>query len=342
MCVRAARFRAPAKNPISKILGTRYDCVYSPDRILKEPVKSTQSPMILLETNLPGVTRHARGKVRDVYQVDGKLLIVATDRISAFDYILPTGIPDKGRVLTQLSIFWFDFLKEITPTHFLTARVSEYPEGLHPYADQLEGRSMLVKRAQMVEIECVARGYLAGSGWKEYRQQGTVCGIPLPAGLQDGSRLPEPIFTPSTKAQSGHDENISFDQMVSLVGADLSRRLRDLTLEIYTRAARYAEGKGIIIADTKFEFGFVGSELVLGDEVLTPDSSRFWPAETYKPGGAQFSFDKQFVRDYLESVKWNKQPPAPPLPDDIAARTGEKYRQAYTALTGHPLPGHEL
>ena len=342
MCVRAARFRAPAKNPISKILRTRYDCVYSPDRILKEPVKPTQSPMILLETNLPGVTRHARGKVRDVYQVDGKLLIVATDRISAFDYILPTGIPDKGRVLTQLSIFWFDFLKEITPTHFLTARVSEYPEGLHPYADQLEGRSMLVKRAQMVEIECVARGYLAGSGWKEYRQQGTVCGIPLPAGLQDGSRLPEPIFTPSTKAQSGHDENISFDQMVSLVGADLSRRLRDLTLEIYTRAARYAEGKGIIIADTKFEFGFVGSELVLGDEVLTPDSSRFWPAETYKPGGAQFSFDKQFVRDYLESVKWNKQPPAPPLPDDIAAKTGEKYRQAYSALTGHPLPGHEL
>ena len=298
--------------------------------------------MILLETNLPGVTRHARGKVRDVYQVDGKLLIVATDRISAFDYILPTGIPDKGRVLTQLSIFWFDFLKEITPTHFLTARVSEYPEGLHPYADQLEGRSMLVKRAQMVEIECVARGYLAGSGWKEYRQQGTVCGIRLPSGLQDGSRLPEPIFTPSTKAQSGHDENISFDQMVSLVGADLSRRLRDLTLEIYTRAARYAEGKGIIIADTKFEFGFVGSELVLGDEVLTPDSSRFWPAETYKPGGAQFSFDKQFVRDYLESIKWNKQPPAPPLPDDIAAKTGEKYRQAYTALTGHPLPGHEL
>jgi phosphoribosylaminoimidazole-succinocarboxamide synthase len=298
--------------------------------------------MILLETNLPGVTRHARGKVRDVYQVDGKLLIVATDRISAFDYILPTGIPDKGRVLTQLSIFWFDFLKEITPTHFLTARVSEYPEGLHPYADQLEGRSMLVKRAQMVEIECVARGYLAGSGWKEYRQQGTVCGIGLPAGLQDGSRLPEPIFTPSTKAQSGHDENISFDQMVSLVGADLSRRLRDLTLEIYTRAARYAEGKGIIIADTKFEFGFVGSELVLGDEVLTPDSSRFWPAETYKPGGAQFSFDKQFVRDYLESVNWNKQPPAPPLPDDIAAKTGEKYRQAYSSLTGHPLPGHEL
>ena len=298
--------------------------------------------MILLETNLPGVPRHARGKVRDVYQVDGELLIVATDRISAFDYILPTGIPDKGRVLTQLSIFWFDFLREITPTHFLSANVSEYPEQLRQYRDQLEGRSMLVKRAQMVEVECVARGYLAGSGWKEYRQQGTVCGIKLPPGLQDGSRLPEPIFTPSTKAQTGHDENISFEQMVSLVGADLSRRLRDLTLQIYTRAARYAESKGIIIADTKFEFGFVGNELVLGDEVLTPDSSRFWPAETYKPGGAQFSFDKQFVRDYLESIHWNKQPPAPPLPEAIAARTGEKYRQAYAALTGHELSGHDL
>jgi phosphoribosylaminoimidazole-succinocarboxamide synthase len=298
--------------------------------------------MILLETNLPGVARHARGKVRDVYQVDGQLLIVATDRISAFDYILPTGIPDKGRVLTQLSIFWFDFLREITPTHFLTADISEYPDALRQHRDQLEGRSMLVKRAQMVEVECVARGYLAGSGWKEYRQQGTVCGIKLPSGLQDGSRLPEPIFTPSTKAQTGHDENISFEQMVSLVGADLSRRLRDLTLQIYTRAARYAETKGIVIADTKFEFGFVGSELVLGDEVLTPDSSRFWPAETYRPGGAQFSFDKQFVRDYLESIHWNKQPPAPRLPDEIAARTGEKYRQAYAALTGHELSGHSL
>ena len=305
-------------------------------------MKPAPRPSILLETSLPGITPHARGKVRDVYQVDGQLLIVATDRISAFDYILPTGIPDKGRVLTQLSIFWFDFLRELTPTHFLTARVSEYPEPLRQYRDQLEGRSMLVKRAQMVEIECVARGYLAGSGWKEYRQQGTVCGIKLPSGLQDGSRLPEPIFTPATKAQTGHDENISFERMASLVGEDLSRRLRDLTLAIYTRAARYAEGKGIIIADTKFEFGFVGGELVLGDEVLTPDSSRFWPADSYKPGGAQFSYDKQFVRDYLESIAWDKQPPAPPLPEDIAARTGEKYWQAYTALTGHELSGHEL
>jgi len=304
-------------------------------------VKSVQSP-IILETNLPGASRHSRGKVRDVYEVDGRLLIVATDRISAFDYILPTGIPDKGRVLTQLSIFWFNFLRDVTPTHFLTARVSDYPEPLRQYRDQLEGRSMLVKKAQMVEIECVARGYLSGSGWKEYRQQGTVCGIRLPAGLQESSRLPEPIFTPATKAQTGHDENISFAQMASMVGAELAARLRDLTLEIYTRAARYAESKGIIIADTKFEFGFVGDKLVLGDEVLTPDSSRFWPADTYKPGGAPFSFDKQFVRDYLESISWNKQPPAPSLPDEIAIKTSEKYRQAYTVLTGHELPGHEL
>ena len=299
-------------------------------------MNSIQNPVIL-ETDLAGVPRHARGKVRDVYQVDGRLLIVATDRISAFDYILPTGIPDKGRVLTQLSIFWFDFLRDVTPTHFLTARVDDYPEPLRQYRDQLEGRSMLVKRATMVDIECVARGYLAGSGWKEYRQHGTVCGIRLPAGLQESSRLPEPIFTPSTKAQVGHDENISFQQMVSLVGEDLSRRLRDLTLEIYSRAARYAETKGVIIADTKFEFGFVEGELVLGDEVLTPDSSRFWPADTYRPGGAQFSYDKQFVRDYLESIAWNKQPPAPPLPEDVAFKTGEKYRQAYSALTGRPL-----
>jgi len=275
--------------------------------------------------------------VRDVYRVDGRLLIVATDRISAFDYILPTGIPDKGRVLTQLSIFWFDFLQGVTPTHFLTADVDAYPPPLPAYRDQLEGRSMLVERAQMVEIECVARGYLAGSGWKEYRSQGTVCGIPLPAGLSESDRLPEPIFTPSTKAATGHDENISFETMCSLVGAELSKRLRDLTLEIYSRAAAYAETRGVIIADTKFEFGFVGEELVLGDEVLTPDSSRFWPAEHYRPGGPQYSYDKQYVRDYLESIRWNKQPPAPPLPDEVAARTGEKYRQAYHALTGKEL-----
>ena len=299
-------------------------------------MKSTDAP-IILETDLPGVQRSARGKVRDVYRVDDRLLIVATDRISAFDYILPTGIPSKGHVLTQLSIFWFEFLRDVTPTHFLTADVREYPEVLRSHADQLEGRSMLVKRARMIDVECVARGYLAGSGWKEYREMGTVCGIRLPSGLRESDRLPEPIFTPATKAQTGHDENISFERMADLVGPELSRRLRDLTLEIYLRASRYAESKGIIIADTKFEFGFVGDQLVLADEVLTPDSSRFWPAESYQPGRAQNSFDKQFVRDYLESIHWNKQPPAPPLPAGIAARTGEKYRQAYSVLTGHTL-----
>ena len=292
---------------------------------------------VILHTELPGIEKHAQGKVRDVYSVDGRLLIVATDRISAFDYILPTGIPDKGRVLTQLSIFWFDFLRDVTPTHFLTANVDEYPTALRPFRDQLEGRSMLVKRAQMVEIECVARGYLAGSGWKEYKTQGTVCGIPLPAGLRESDRLPAPIFTPSTKATSGHDENISFEKMCATVGAELGGRLRDLTLRIYSRAAAYAETKGVIIADTKFEFGFVDGELVLGDEVLTPDSSRFWPAETYRPGGAQFSYDKQYVRDYLERIGWNKQPPGPELPPDVVAATRDKYREAYRQLTGQEL-----
>ena len=296
----------------------------------------TQNP-IILETNLPGVQRHGRGKVRDVYSVDDRLLIVATDRISAFDYILATGIPDKGKVLTQLSIFWFDFLRDLTPTHFLSALVDDYPPPLHDFRDQLEGRSMLVKRANMIEIECVARGYLAGSGWKEYRQHGTVCGIPLPAGLRESDKLPEPIFTPATKAQSGHDENVSFAHVASLIGEPLAARLRDLTLRIYDKAARYAETRGILIADTKFEFGFVGEDLVLGDEVLTPDSSRFWPAESYQPGGPQFSFDKQFVRDYLESIHWNKQPPAPALPEEVAAKTSEKYRQAYRVLTGREL-----
>ena len=292
---------------------------------------------IILQTEIPGVTLAARGKVRDVYSVDDRLVIVATDRISAFDYILPTGIPDKGKVLTQLSIFWFDFLRDLTPTHFLSANVDDYPAPLENFRDQLEGRSMLVKRAKMIEIECVARGYISGSGWKEYKQQGTVCGIKLLPGLKESDKLPEPIFTPATKAQTGHDENVSFEHVVSLIGEDLAKRLRDLTLAIYDRASRYAETKGIIIADTKFEFGFVGDELVLGDEVLTPDSSRFWPADTYQPGGPQYSFDKQFVRDYLESIHWTKQPPAPPLPEDVAAKTGEKYRQAYKEITGREL-----
>ena len=299
-------------------------------------MKSTPDSVIL-ETDLPGFARHARGKVRDVYELGDRLLIVATDRISAFDYILPTGIPDKGKVLTQLSIFWFDFLRDLTPTHFLSANLNDYPDPLPRFVGQLQGRSMLVRRARMIEIECVARGYLAGSGWKEYREQGTVCGIQLPSGLRESDKLPEPIFTPATKAQTGHDENVSFGRVRSLIGEDLAGRLRDLTLAIYGRAARYAETRGVIIADTKFEFGFVGDELVLGDEVLTPDSSRFWPADTYAPGGPQFSYDKQFVRDYLESIRWDKQPPAPPLPDEVAAKTSEKYRQAYTALTGREL-----
>src|ERR1039458_6881074 len=313
-----------------------YHLKYSPDWNAEASVNFIKHP-VLLQTDLGHLPLRARGKVRDVYSVGERLLIVATDRISAFDSILATGIPDKGRVLTQLSIFWFDFLKNVTPTHFLTANVDEYPRELQAYRGQLEGRSMLVKRAEMIEIECVARGYLSGSGWKEYREHGTVCGIALPAGLRESDALPEPIFTPATKAQSGHDENVSFAHVVSLIGEPLAFRLRDLTLEIYSRAARYALTKGIILADTKFEFGFVNGELVLADEVLTPDSSRFWPAESYSPGGAQLSFDKQFVRDYLESIRWNKQPPAPPLPEEVAEKTAGKYRQAYQILTGRPL-----
>ncbi len=280
---------------------------------------------------------HARGKVRDIYALEDRMVIVATDRISAFDYILATGIPDKGRVLTQMTIFWLDFLRDVVPNHFLTADVSQYPEPFRRYGDQLEGRSMLVRKAKMVEVECVARGYLSGSGWKEYREKGSVCGIALPAGLRESDRLPEPIFTPATKAQSGHDENISMQAMAAVTGVKLAERLRELTLEIYRRASEYALTRGILIADTKLEFGFAGEELILGDEVLTPDSSRFWPVDTYSPGGAQPSYDKQFVRDYLESIHWNKQPPAPALPDDVAGKTSEKYKEAYRVLAGREL-----
>lgn len=293
---------------------------------------------ILLQTDFPDLKLHARGKVRDIYNVDGKLIFVATDRISAFDYVLATGIPEKGRVLTQLSLFWFDFLKPIVRNHLITASVNEYPQPAQKYADQLRGRSMLVKKAQMVDIECVARGYLSGSGWKEYQQTGAVCGIKLPAGLKESQKLPEPIFTPATKALSGHDENISFEEMVKHTGQELAEQLRDLTLKIYSTAADYAASRGIIIADTKFEFGRTDDGLILADEVLTPDSSRFWPADRYQPGRAQESFDKQFVRDYLESIKWNKQPPAPSLPDDVAAKTSEKYIDAYRVLAGRELP----
>jgi len=293
---------------------------------------------VLLQTDFPELELYASGKVRDVYRVDNEhLLFVATDRISAFDYVLATGIPHKGRVLTQLSLFWFDFLKAITQNHLVTADASQYPPLLRKHDHQLRGRSMLVVKAEMVAVECVVRGYLSGSGWKEYQKTGSVCGIKLPAGLRESEKLPEPIFTPATKAASGHDENISFAEMVKRAGRELSEKLRDLSLRIYHSAADYAAKRGIIIADTKFEFGNTASGIVLGDEVLTPDSSRFWPAEKYQPGRAQDSYDKQYVRDYLESIRWNKQPPAPALPDDVAARTSEKYQDAYRLLTGRKL-----
>jgi len=280
----------------------------------------------------------AGGKVRDIYRVDNdRLLFVATDRISAFDYVLASGIPNKGKVLTQLSIFWFEFLKDIVPNHMLTARVDEYPATLKPRAEQLRGRSMLVTRADMVAIECVVRGYISGSAWKEYKDKGSVCGIALPAGLHESDKLPEPIFTPAIKATSGHDENISFQEMVKRAGRELSETLRDLSLKIYTTAAEYAAERGIIIADTKFEFGQTAAGLVLADEVLTPDSSRFWPADKYRPGQAQESFDKQYVRDYLEQVRWNKQPPSPGLPPEVAQHTSQKYMEAYRQITGRDL-----
>jgi phosphoribosylaminoimidazole-succinocarboxamide synthase len=299
--------------------------------------QSAQS-RILLQTDFPELTLHARGKVRDLYSLNGQLLFVATDRISAFDYVLATGIPEKGRVLTQLSLFWFDFLKDVVKNHLVTASVDQYPAPLKKYADDLRGRSMLVTKAQMIDIECVARGYLSGSGWKEYQQTGAVCGIKLPSGLKESDKLPEPIFTPATKALSGHDENISIEEMAKRTGKELAEKLRDLTLKIYQTAADYAADRGIIIADTKFEFGQTSQGLILADEVLTPDSSRFWPADKYRPGKAQESFDKQFVRDYLETIKWNKQPPAPPLPEDVARKTSEKYIEAYRILAGRELP----
>ncbi len=294
---------------------------------------------VLLQTDFPDLKLYASGKVRDLYQVgDDHLLFVATDRISAFDYVLATGIPQKGRVLTQLSLFWFDFLKAVVPSHLVTADVHKYPRELQKHAAQLHGRSMLVLKADMIAIECVVRGYLSGSGWKEYKANGSVCGIQLPAGLRESDKLPQPIFTPAIKATSGHDENISFEHMITLAGRELSEKLRDLSIEVYQTAANYAETRGIIIADTKFEFGHTAGGLVLADEVLTPDSSRFWPKDKYQPGGPQDSFDKQYVRDYLEAIKWNKQPPTPALPPEVAARTSEKYVEAYTQLTGHPLP----
>ena len=293
---------------------------------------------VLLKTDFPDLKLHASGKVRDVYEVgDKQLLFVASDRISAFDYVLATGIPYKGSVLNQLSLFWFDFLADIVPNHLITANVDEYPAEIRKYKDQLRGRSMLVRRAEMFPVECVVRGYISGSAWKEYKASGKVSGISLPAGLKESDAFPEPIFTPSTKATTGHDENISFDQMCEIVGVENASHLRDLTLRVYKKAAAYARQRGIIIADTKFEFGRTEHGITLADEVLTPDSSRFWPADKYQPGRAQDSYDKQYVRDYLEEIHWNKQPPAPALPPDVARRTSEKYQEAYYQLTGHKL-----
>ncbi len=296
-----------------------------------------QTSSAVFQTELSGVELLLRGKVRDVYDLGDSLAFVATDRVSAFDCILPDPIPDKGKVLCQLAEFWFERFASIVPNHLIETDVAGFPEPLRKHADQLAGRTSVVRKLQMVPIECVARGYLAGSGWKEYREHGTVCGIELPPGLEESARLPEPIFTPATKAEDGHDENIPFEEAARRVGADLAARLRDLTLELYSRGSEFAASRGIIIADTKFEFGLDGDRLILADEVLTPDSSRFWPAEEYSPGRGQPSFDKQFVRDYLESIGWNKQPPAPRLPEEIVQGTRDRYRKIFRILTGNPL-----
>ena len=296
---------------------------------------SPQVSAVISETSFPGLTLRGRGKVRDIYEVGGQLLIVATDRLSAFDVVLPTPIPDKGCVLTQLSLFWFEKLADIVPHHVIASK--DFSGELTPFAASLKGRSMLVRKTEPLPIECVVRGYISGSGWKDYQKTGRICGIPLPSGLRESDRLPEPIFTPSTKATRGHDENISFEEAVSLVSRRQAERLRDTSLALYRRAAEHAAERGIIIADTKFEFGLLDNMLIWIDEALTPDSSRFWPAQEYAPGKAQPSFDKQYVRDYLERIGWNKQPPAPALPPDVVAGTREKYLEAYQRITGHPL-----
>jgi phosphoribosylaminoimidazole-succinocarboxamide synthase len=281
---------------------------------------------------------HARGKVRDIYQADNRhLVMVTTDRISAFDVILPTPIPDKGRVLTGLSIFWFRQTEDLVPNHLSSTDVDTFPPDFMEHREELAGRSMLVRRAQMVPIECVARGYLSGSGWKEYQSTGAVCGVSLPAGLAESDRLPEPIFTPATKAETGHDENISLERAGELVGEGLAQRLKELTLEIYERGAALARERGVILADTKFEFGFIDGEITLCDEVLTPDSSRFWPSDRYQPGGTQPSFDKQYVRDWLDQSGWDHEPPAPELPPAVVGQTAARYREAYERITGEPF-----
>jgi phosphoribosylaminoimidazole-succinocarboxamide synthase len=290
---------------------------------------------VISETNFPNLKLRGRGKVRDIYELGDRLLIVATDRLSAFDVVLPTPIPDKGKVLTQLSVFWFDKLRDVVPNHIISA--TDFGGDLAPYASALAGRTMVVRKTDPAPVECVVRGYISGSGWKDYQRTGAICGIPLPKGLRESDKLPEPIFTPSTKATTGHDENISFEQTVDLVGRSLAEKLRDTSLEIYRRGVEHAATRGIIIADTKFEFGTIGNELIWIDEALTPDSSRFWPADQYEPGKTQPSFDKQYVRDYLERIGWNKQPPGPALPDDVVHATRDKYREAYERVTGQAL-----
>jgi len=295
---------------------------------------------VLVRTDLPTATLFHRGKVRDTYDLGDRLLMVATDRISAFDVVLPNGIPDKGRVLTQLSAFWFDLTADVAPNHFLrlidSSEAKDVPFAVPP---ELVGRSMLIRKAKRLDVECVARGYLAGSGWAEYRATGKVCGIPLPSGLRESDELPEPIFTPSTKAETGHDINISFDQVVEIVGERTASLIRDRTLAVYASARDYARQRGIIIADTKLEFGWLDDELIVIDELLTPDSSRFWPADGYQPGRSQPSFDKQPVRDWLESIGWNKQPPPPNLTPEVVASTAERYREAFRRLTGREIMG---
>jgi phosphoribosylaminoimidazole-succinocarboxamide synthase len=292
----------------------------------------------LLETGFSNLTLFARGKVRDVYSVGDNLLMVTTDRISAFDHILGTGIPDKGKILTQLSMFWFDLLRDETPNHVVTANLLEFPEKVWEHREVLKDRALLVRRATMFPVECVARGFLAGSGWRDYKEKGSVCGLKLPGGLRESSRLKEPIFTPATKSEQGiHDENISFDRMVEIVGAEAAEHLRETTMRLYARAAVHAERQGIILADTKFEFGVVDGQIVLADEALTPDSSRFWARDEYRPGRPQPSYDKQYVRDYLESIQWNKQPPVPYLPELVVRQTRSKYVEAFRLLTGRPL-----
>jgi phosphoribosylaminoimidazole-succinocarboxamide synthase len=298
-------------------------------------VSASPATRVIRETHFAGLIPSARGKVRDIYDLGDKLLIIATDRLSAFDVILPTPIPDKGRVLTQLSLFWFHLLEDVIPNHVLSS--TDFPAPFDRFNDDLAGRSMIVRKTQPLPIECVVRGYVSGSGWKDYRATGKICGIALPTGLRESDRLPEPIFTPATKAATGHDENIPFEQAASLVGKDLAEKVRAVSLEIYSRAAAYAEPRGVILADTKFEFGMLKNELIWIDEALTPDSSRFWSAAQYSPGGPQASFDKQFVRDYLERMRWPKTPPGPELPPEVVAATRAKYREAYRILAGREL-----